>query len=605
MVEERGYERRVGPGGPAPLVLRSAESFGAGVGRAIEEVGDTAHQLQLRSYRLDRQENADSEAADFARRSAEERLAIDEEIRQSRNRPEAGAAGHADAVEKALAARKTKLLDGITEDSVRRNAEAQWTDYSVRIVSGERAYEAGKTVERLIDNNEKSVMATENLIARGTGDEETYREEMALQFAGVDAMENVAGDIKEKRKDEIAQRLSLAHLEAKAVNDPIGLQAEIAAGRWDNVLDKKQIDYVERAAATEIKAQAVEIAQAASEARTAWKNERELVEARIERGEAISPKELQQLQVTGRTIGIPEADLVRLGTEVEDNAVLRAFNAANDPDGQRSAATVAGIDDRIRSGTAKPEDYRLRDKLAGFADARATDIGKQLKEMAGQGVPGQIAALDAVDKLPPQSRFRAAGELGDNLGYVALIKPHVRKAALSGMADISANKDLVDAEAFKARYRAATKSVGLGTSEAALEGRMQVAIGYYAHYAKAKGLKPETVDPDIFDAALRVAFGGERRNDQWQGGVGRVRGRTIVLPDGHTAQRFDQRMSRLTFADAVYRDGRPVRKADILNNYTPVIAGNTAEGHARYHFVDENGDVLKMKDGRPFPMVMD
>jgi hypothetical protein len=605
MVEERGYQRRVGPGGPAPLVLRSAESFGAGVGRAIEEVGDTAHQLQLRSYKLDRQEQADSEAADFARRSAEERLAIDEEIRQSRNRPEAGAAGHADAVEKALVERKAKLLDGITEDSVRRNAEAQWTDYTVRIVSGERAYEAGKMVDRLIDNNEKSVMATENLIARGKGDEETYREEMALQFAGVDAMENVPGDIREKRKDEIAQRLSLAHLEARARHDPIGLQAEIAAGRWDSVLDKKQIDYVKQIAGGQLKAQAKEIEIAASEARSAWNKEIDLVGARLDAGEVVTLKEVLALEQTGNIIGADAAKMKRARTRVEDSLALTPFGKAKDPEGVRARAEVARIDARILAGTATALEKRNRDDLEKRADERAVDIGKQLKEMAGQGVPGQMAALDAVDKLPPQSRFRAAGELGDNMGYVALMKPHVRKAALSGMADISANKDMVDADAFKERYRAAVASVALGTSEAALEGRMQVALGYYAHYAKAEGLKPDKIDPVKFDAALRVAFGGERRDGQWQGGVGRVRGRKVLLPDGHTAERFDQRMSRLTFADAVYRDGRPVRKADILNNYTPVIAGNTAEGHARYHFVDENGDVLKMKDGRPFPMVMD
>ena len=98
MPEERIYQSRVSVGGPQRAVLSDARDFGAGIGAAIEQAGSAVHQLQIRDYRLDRQEKADSEAADFSKRFSQLRTDTDAAIREARANHGPGAQGHAKAM---------------------------------------------------------------------------------------------------------------------------------------------------------------------------------------------------------------------------------------------------------------------------------------------------------------------------------------------------------------------------------------------------------------------------------------------------------------------------------------------------------------------------
>lgn len=603
MAEPTAYRSQVAPGGPQRAVLTRPEDFGAGLADAVGRGGEQLHSIQLRQYKLDRQEQADAQTAEVGRRAAEARLAMDDFVREARNSAAPGAKGHAEIVRAKLAEQKATLFEGITEDAVRQRAEAQWLDYEGRLISGEETYQEGRRIEYDVGNIRRMGEVSQNLIVRSGGDKAVYEQELFHSYAAIDGL-NVNADLKEALKREKEQEYTISWLNARTATDPASVKLELAAGSYDEFLLPEQIAAINRGADTEIKAQAIEVEEQAKARRIKARNALEAVEAEYERGNHVDFKAVLE---EARAAGIESADLIRFTTKLEDAKVLRAYNAANDPDGARSAATVAAIDDKIRAGTATPEEYRLRDRLAGYADARAVDVGQQLSEMAGQGVGGQQAALAEIDKMPVGVRWQAAEQLGDNMGYVATAKPQTRGAILSGLADIKANKDLVDAKAFREAYRKSLGPAAKGMSEQAIEGRMQVAMGYYAHYAKAQGLKADAIAPGIFNAAMKVSFGAERnpKTGQWLGGVGIVREKAVRLPEGYTATLFDSRMSKMTFEKAVYRDGSKVRKADVLANYSPVFVGNTAKGNAIYHFVDANGGELKEADGRAFAMVMD
>lgn len=605
MPEERGYRSQIAAGGPGRAVLADPDAFGAGIGRAIERGGDALHQQQLRAYRLDRQEAADAEAADAQRRAAEARVRMDQRIREGRTGPVPGAKGHAEAVRAALEEEKTALLDGIAEDSVRRSATASWDDYAARTYSGEEAYELGRGVSLQISNLERSGEIGANRITSSGGDKVVYGEELTQGYAAIDALQNVTPEEKDKLKRGHETAMTATWLQARTAVDPAQVKLELGAGLYDGLLTPEQVKALGRGADIEIKAAAVEAEVAASEARTAARNAVEAIEAQLEAGNIPSAKEAQAVIARARAAGVPEAELIRLNTKYEDTAVLRAYGAANDPTGARSAATVAQLDAKIRAGTASAAEYRLRDTLAGYADKRATDAADALKDVAKSGPAGQIAALTQIAQMPSRAqRFAAGQQLGGNNGYMALLpSPASRELAVNGSSVRKARpKDFGEQEDVRDRFGRLVGGAGpaLGSAYGPLQ---DLAWDIYAGMSNAAG--DSGWSQSRFDVAVSVAFGATKRRDgTLQGGLGRVRGRAVILPDNRTADEFDALISRLTFADAVYADGSKASKADVLARFRPEYTDTDADGRSWYRMIGPDNKPLRMKDGSVFPIRM-
>ncbi len=603
MPQEQGYQRRVATPGPQRAVLADADAYGAGIGRAIEQGGEQLHRSQLRAYQAERRLQADSEAADVARRSAEARLSIDEFVRTSRTGPTPGAKGHGEAVRKTLEDQRAALLNGIREDSIRNNAAAAWDDYAARVTGREEEYELGRGVALDVSNIERAGELAENRVVSGGGDAEIYREELTQGYAAIDALENVTPEEKEKLKRARETGLTAAWLRARMATDPATVRMELASGAYDKLLTPEQVERLDRGAELEIKAKVVEAEAAASEARTAARNGLEAIEARVEAGDIPAAKEVQAAISAARAAGVPEADMIRLTTKVDDATILRAYNPANDPTGARSAAAVDAIDAKIRAGTATPEEYRLREQLDKYGDTRATDTAAKLKELAATGPAGQLQAVRQIAAMPSRAeRFEAGRKLGGNLGYVALLpSAAAQSVAINGAGVLKARpKDFgekADVQlAFERTVGPIAPALGAGYGEL-----QTLAWQIYAGQMNDKGRTGW--DKRAFDLAVKVAFGATARRDgTLQGGIGTVRGRQVVLPDDFTPGEFDAVLSRMTFKDAVYADGSAANKVDVLSRFRPEWYDSDASGANYYRLIGPGGKPLRMKDGQIYPL---
>jgi hypothetical protein len=599
--EERGYQRQVAVSGPQRAVLADADAYGAGIGRAIEQGGEQMHQRQLRAYQVQRRMEADSEAADVARRSAEARLAIDGVVRASQTGPVPGAKGHAELVKKSLEEKRAELIDGIREDSVRNNAAAAWDDYASRTESNAQAYELGRGVKLDIENIGRAGELGENRVTSTGGDKDVYAQELTQAYASIDALENVTPEEKDALKRDREQGLTTAWLRARMGSDPASVKLELAAGAYDSLLSPEQISQLDRGADLEIKAAAVAAEAEASEARTAARNDVETFEAQLEAGNMPTAKDAAAVIARARAAGVPEADLIRLNTKYEDAVVLRAYDVANDPQGARSATTVEAINSKIRAGTATGPEVRLRDKLAGFADSRAKDAASALKDMAASGPAGQLQALGQISQLPSrQQRFTAAQQLGGNLGYIALLPSAAsQQLAINGRSVLLARKkdfgEAIDVhDRFASQLGALAPSLG-----GSFDDMQSLTWQIYAGMMSANG---ETGwNKQRFDLATKVAFGATKRPDgTLQGGLATVRGRPTILPDNLTASEFDARVSKADFSKAVYADGTPANKVDVLSRFRFEYHDEDGDGRSYYRLIGPGGKPLRMKDGRLF-----
>lgn len=606
MPAETGYQRQVGTSAPQAAVLSDARDYGAGVGEAIARGGQQLHQQRIAQFRADRQEAADSEAADVARRAAEARVAMDAFVRTSRTGPVPGAKGHAEAVTKALGEQRTALLDGIVEDRVRQAAGVQWDDYAARVTSSEEAYELGRGIDLDIANLKRTGELADNRIVSSGGDNAVYQEELVQGTASILGLPNVTPEDKEKLLRAHEAGRTLTWLQARSEADPASVKLELAAGLYDELLTPEQIKALDRGAELEIKAAAVEAAAAQQQERVAARNDLELIEARIEAGDLPATKDIETVIARARAAGVPEAELVRLTTKADDATILRAYGAANDPTGAISATTVAAIDEKIRAGTATPEEYRLRDKLAGYADTRAADAGKALKDMAAQGPAGELQALGQISQMASRNqRFAAGQELGGNMGYIALLPSAAsRELAVNGKGVLAARpKDFGERDDVDQRFEA---TVG-PTAKTLGPAYGQMKMLSWQIYAGLRSQAGATGwDKKTFDLAVKVAFGATKRADGvLQGGLATVRGRPVMLPDDRTADEFDRMVSRIPadkFAQALYADGTPATKADVLARFRPEWFEQDATGGNWYRLIGPDGKPLREKSGAVFPI---
>lgn len=609
MVAERGYERQIAPGGPQAAVLSDARDFGAGIGEAIAAGGEQLHQRRLRQYKLDRQEAADSEAADVARRFAELRVDNDDFIRQSRTGPVPGAKGHAEAVASKLAEQREIMLDGIVESSVRRAAGVQWDDYAARVTSAEQTYELGRSIDLDIANLKRANDLSENRIVTSKGDPAVYAEELKLFHTSIDLIQNITPEQREALRYEGVQSRTLAHAESQMQADPQGVLVAATAGFYDNVLSPEQVEALKRGSLIKIKADEQERAEAAQDARDAAREKMKILKGRVERLEPVSAKEAEAVFKEAEAAGIAPSDLEAARAAYNDSQRLAPYSAANDPRGDRAARRVAEIDLKRASGAAlSPEEQRDYGALQGAATARAKEQGEQRKELYSSGPAGAVQAMEEVATLRDRGqRFAAGQEFGGDAGYVALLpSAGARKVAIDGKAVLKARpKDFGESAQIDKMFAAEVGAIApsLGPSFGPLK---TLSWQIYAGQMNAQGLTGW--NEANYRRALRTAFGmTQRSNGVLQGGIGMVRGHRVMLPDDRTADEFDAIISAIPaakFAEAVYANGSAANKADVLSRYRPEYVGEDARGYSVYNLIGPDARPLRLKTGAAYPIAV-
>ena len=235
----RGYEQRVGARAQDVAVQTSPDTFGAGLGRALGDLGQTMHRGEIQAYQIERQVRADTEATDFARRFAEFRVGMDDQVRAARASAAEGGAGHREAIKAAYDKGREQLLAGITEDRVRNAAQQQISSFEGGLIEREATWQEGKRVAKVVTDVQTLSDIGANRV-RQLSDQGAYQDEVKAGYAFVDSL-GVDDDTKAKlRRELVDQKYAIAFLNGMNDRDPVGARALLDAGTFNEFLEPAQ-----------------------------------------------------------------------------------------------------------------------------------------------------------------------------------------------------------------------------------------------------------------------------------------------------------------------------------------------------------------------------
>ncbi|WP_298599814.1 hypothetical protein, partial [uncultured Sphingorhabdus sp.] len=328
------------------------------------------------------------------------------------------------------------------------------------------------------------------------------------------------------------------------------------------------------------------------------------IEEKVKLGINPTDAEIRAARAAGTASGLPEADIIALDGLGIQIGLNRSYSESADPLGINAGAAAARLGDKIATGKASEAEQISYAHLKGIADSRAKAQGSKLKEVAKQGIGGQMKVLAQLQQLPQEQRFAAAEEAKAGLGQLSLLPARTQQFALEGREVRAARKDeFGKAEEVKAAFRRRIGEIApsLGGEYDNLQG---IAWDIYAAEMNNRGATGW--NEAQFEKSVKIAFGARVREDGvFQGGIGRVRGKQVILPDWQTPPEFDAAISKLTFAGAVYGNSQAASKADILANYRPEYYGDDARGLPLYRFISPSGYPLKHKDGSIYNIVVE
>lgn len=648
MPEERTYQSRVSVGGPQRAVLSDARDFGAGIGAAIEQAGSAVHQLQIRDYRLDRQEKADSEAADFSKRFSQLRTDTDAAIREARANHGPGAQGHAKAMLERVEKQREALLGGITEDSVRRTAEAQFGEYVSRLSKVEGDFEEGKRVDKLVTDIGDSIDIARNRVRIGKGDAETYAEELTLTVAAIDAMPGTSADIKEKLVKQAEQGLSVSFLQGMMDSDPAAAKAAIDAGQFNDMLSPEQLEALRNGADVEIRRMEAEAERKAAEAKSQLNERIQTVKALDEQGIEVPDETLAELEAAAALTG-DQSTVVQLqgirannqfarvwekATPVQREQRLAALEAKKNPtqneqreidwlksksgalDSQFNndpfAAVIAAgmtpappvsladpksVRDRIAwqrsasQATGRPIPLFSKNELAGYQEQYNQGQAQRM-QLLGQldafGNDGKAKAEAARQIAPGDAHFQILAQL--NPGTRSMVVDGKKALERKGFfAPSKDNPKAADINEFVDKLNA-DLAYALRRTGAAKDVQ-NVAVQFAAGALAREGVDGDANSERLYKRAIDVALGG----GAGKGGLGYWRGNPYVIADGFTPEGFEAAVIRDLRRKAnnppVDPDGSPFN----LYKAVPVLV---APG--KYQWETPGRQLVYAKDGQPY-----
>ncbi len=358
------------------------------------------------------------------------------------------------------------------------------------------------------------------------------------------------------------------------------------------ILRKVEVERREAAALAE---------EQASQARADAREKGKLLIASINAGEVLTQADVNAVVAGMRAAGVEESEIVPFLGLGSDIAVNKSYSKDVDPSGVKAAAAAALLRPKVEAGKASAEEERRYTRLTGIAEERAKDQGAALKAVIADGPNGQMQALGQLNSLPPGQRYVAAkeagGKQGEWLGRVAQLAPKTQQFAVDGRAiRTDRPNDFGDAKTVRTAYQKHLGPALAADLGGAYAEQMDIAWDIYAASTASRG--EAGWDEAKFQTAVRIAFGATvNKQGNLQGGVAKVNGRMMILPDNYTAPDMERMLARSDFTGAYYADGRPAAKADILAHYRPVWIGYAPSGAPNYKFVDAAGNPLVSKSG--------
>lgn len=598
-----------------PLAPRRPSSIASAIGRGLGMLGDAAgamardnaateerrldseHRIGLEEQRRERSRRAVS----FGAKLAEQRLAYQRWQGEARAQTAPGAPEWEARAQEKIEELFGPLLDefGDDEELATRLAPAVQST-TATLLSQEIAWEADKRAEWEGDSF-KTLLDTERDGLLGTPPE-AVGEALGASMGRIDAVlgeTDFDGTVKERlRALALRQLASDGALEGLAQSgnyEAIG--AILDSGELDGALGDDKANWLKTVAAGR-EAQAKEAEQAEAAKRDEWRDQWDVIEGRLERGEDVPQSEIKTFLELGKNLGVEASELQEAGYLTQDTAYARAARTKGDAVLGRE---IGALEAKRREGAASAEELRYLERLQKEQKARDGKAGNGIKELASAGAAGQAAAAGQLAGMDPERRWAAAREAGDTrLAVYAAFNPAGRAFAAQGREVRKARPDdflpparpggksgKEQADAIFRAQLGGNLVHELGGAyddvrEAALDAMAGMAGGWNA---------------DNFRLAVQFAYGASRRDDDvLQGGIGTVRGRRVELPRDMTAAEFDGAFARGNFAAARYANGQPASKADILANFRPVATGEPG----KYMFLDAKGRALLREGGGPF-----
>jgi hypothetical protein len=575
---------------------------GAGRGLArVNQVNDQAQEaIATSEHRLAMAEKQRAQSSaivtgmgDLARAEAAIRAKLDD----LRNKAAPGAAGHSAAAREIVTSTLMGITDGLPDDpEVRDRLTPSIVRLEAQSVADEEHWARVEKGRAEGENAQVWVGTRRNSLFN---DPSPARLDVALDetealFSAIDAPPALRERAATGARSDLV-RSYLDGMLAKGMDESVAAQVNSSALDAYLTGDGEKARYLARAAnLAEQRQREAKAAQVDQQGQV-----RDAVRAlklRMDAGGLASPDEFRAVRAAakGAALGVDvltEIDIMQTEADTARRYEGRPVEAL-----RRDSAALSA---RIASGKAGDGDRIAAKVVTGLLDRAETDQADKLRAMIGQGVPGKMQALAAIQG-DADTRFAVAEKLQPGMGVLMGLDPIQRKFALEG-ADIR-----------KARAADFGKEADIDRDFKAFTGRaMAVRAGQFDDVRdaawnimtanlNAKG--KAGYDAGLFKTAIRLATGARQRagDGALVGGINQIKGQPVQLPDWMTPADFEARMARYHFSGAVRPDGSAVAKADILANLTPEWVGDDARGLPMYRFVDGNGHVLQGQDKQDY-----
>lgn len=639
MAEEVGYNSRVRVQAGAALPGVSADSFGAGVGQAVAQVGAVVQQEQLENARLDRQLRDNAEWSAYLVSEAQAREEMSAIARDGRLSDQPG---HSARIAAELQKREEALLGTLSSERLRQQGRARVAEWGGSLRTREADYEFVRGQEIALDAFAEQRGIAEGRVRR-LDKPDDYKIELKLQVDAINAL-NTSDKVKQQLIDETEQRFGVAFIRGMTDRDPLAAKALIDSGAFDGIITDDQTEVLRNGAEVEIRRLEAqrerEQAEALRNVRTQIGTFRQAESMGLVQDDAAYDQAITAAQAVGdeklvlELVGLKAnnaftkvwgpsnatavqreqrlAELNRIAAPTPEQALEREFLRKNNPGwaSQEREDPVGQSIARGGQGAPPPVDFTDAGSIAqrgqwaqargvpAFSKTEAAELGR----IYDTGRAGEEQVMGVLSQLPTAVAMRTAREIEPNdrtLPYVVTLAPSLRNMARRGREVLRANpKALADpmredmdlTEAIEGHNRAFDKALAFVPPEqrAALK---EVAKQLAAGQGDKVG---EPINEQRWSTALKLALGGQWDGRVWRGGYDYWAEQPFLLPSGLTKEEFKRAAIGYSEGASDYPANPDGSRANLYRAHPVAVRPGV------YQFHTARGGVIRTKSGRVF-----